>query len=179
MAKLTPKQFRFADEYLIDLNATQAAIRAGYSPKTANEQGARLLANVSIQEYIAEMMALKDKALIAAQDEVLEYLTAVMRREYKENIVVTLTEEKSTYKPDNNGTMRKQTIKREIPSIVEIPAKLSDANKAAELLGKRYNLFTDKLKIEGQIPTVIVDDLRDSPIDVIGFAIDSEGEVNE
>ena len=179
MAKLTAKQKRFADEYLIDLNATQAAVRAGYSPKTARSAGAENLTKPYIQEYIAEMMVAKDKELIASQDEVLEYLTAVMRREYKENIVVTLTEEKSTYKPDNNGTMRKQTIKREIPSIVEIPAKLSDANKAAELLGKRYNLFTDKLKIEGQIPTVIVDDLRDNPIDVIGFAIDSEGEGNE
>ena len=55
--KLTDKQKKFVEEYLIDLNATQSAIRAGYSPKTANEQGARLLANVSIQEAIAESMA--------------------------------------------------------------------------------------------------------------------------
>ena len=54
MANLTPKQQRFVEEYLIDLNATQAAIRAGYSEKTANEQGSRLLANVSISEAIAE-----------------------------------------------------------------------------------------------------------------------------
>ena len=57
MARLTAKQKRFCDEYLIDLNATQAAIRAGYSARTANEQGARLLANVSVQEYIARKMA--------------------------------------------------------------------------------------------------------------------------
>ena len=54
MANLTPKQQRFVEEYLIDLNATQSAIRAGYSEKTANEQGSRLLANVSISEAIAE-----------------------------------------------------------------------------------------------------------------------------
>ncbi|QIL41015.1 terminase small subunit [Pedobacter sp. HDW13] len=53
MRELTEKQKRFCEEYLIDLNATQAAIRAGYSIKTANEQGARLLANVSIQSYMS------------------------------------------------------------------------------------------------------------------------------
>ena len=56
MGKLTPKQQLFVDEYLVDLNATQAAIRAGYSPKTANEQAPRLLVNVSIQKLISEAM---------------------------------------------------------------------------------------------------------------------------
>ena len=56
-AKLTEKQQRFVDEYLIDLNATQAAIRAGYSVKTANEQGSQNLAKLSIQQAIAEQMA--------------------------------------------------------------------------------------------------------------------------
>jgi phage terminase small subunit len=56
MSKLTPRQARFCDEYLIDLNATQAAIRAGYSPRTANQQGARLLANVKIQAALGERM---------------------------------------------------------------------------------------------------------------------------
>ena len=54
---MTDKQARFCEEYMIDLNATQAAIRAGYSPKTANEQAARLLANVSIQNRIAQLQA--------------------------------------------------------------------------------------------------------------------------
>lgn len=51
---LTDKQKRFCDEYLIDLNATQAAIRAGYSPKTAEQTASRLLRNVKVQEYIAK-----------------------------------------------------------------------------------------------------------------------------
>lgn len=79
--KLSEKQKRFCDEYLIDLNATQAAIRAGYSQGTASEQSSRLLTNVKIQNYIAERMAQKDSELIASQDEVLQYLTKVMRRE--------------------------------------------------------------------------------------------------
>ena len=110
MAKLTAKQQRFCDEYLIDLNGTQAAIRAGYSPKTATQAAARLLTNVKVQEYIAKRMAEKEKALIADQDEVLKYLTATMRREKKECIVVTTSEERSMYVPDDNGTMRKQTV---------------------------------------------------------------------
>jgi phage terminase small subunit len=70
--ELTDKQQRFCDEYLIDLNGTQAAIRAGYSQKTANEQAARLLANVSIQEYVSKRKsALVSKTQIT-QEMVLE-----------------------------------------------------------------------------------------------------------
>ena len=72
MAKLTAKQQRFVEEYLIDLNATQAAIRAGYSPKTANEQGARLLANASVQEAIAKAMAERSRRTGISQDRVIQ-----------------------------------------------------------------------------------------------------------
>lgn len=145
---MTPKQKRFCDEYLIDLNATQAAIRAGYSEKTASVIAAENLRKPNISEYIRIRLAEKEKSLIADQDEVLQYLTSVMRREKTESIVVTLSEEKSTYVPDDNGTMRKQTIKKEVPKIIEIPAKLSDANKAAELLGKAYGIYTDKVETD-------------------------------
>lgn len=145
---LTEKQKRFCDEYLIDLNATQAAIRAGYSPKGMNKRVSRMMANDGIQEYIKERMDEKEDELIADQDEVLKYLTATMRREKKECVVVTIKEKKSMYVPDEKGTMRKQTVEKEAPKIIEIPAKLSDANKAAELLGKRYALFTDKVETD-------------------------------
>ena len=93
----------------------------------------------------------------------MKYLTAVMRRELSEHVVVTVSEEKSYYEPDSNGTMRKRTEKREMPQIVEIPARLADANKAAELLGKRYSLFTDNIDVSGPIPIVISggDELED------------------
>lgn len=146
--KLSEKQKRFCDEYLIDLNATQAAIRAGYSQGTASEQSSRLLTNVKIQNYIAERMAQKDSELIASQNEVLQYLTKVMRREEKENVVVTLQTETSDYKADDTGVMRKYTTKKESVKVVEIPTKVSDANKAAELLGKRYQLYTDKVQAD-------------------------------
>ena len=106
------------------------------------------LAKPNIREYIDNRLAEKEKALIADQNEVLKYLTATMRREKKESVVVTTSEERSVYVPDDNGTMRKQTVKKETPQIVEIPARLSDANKAAELLGKAYGLYTEKVEAD-------------------------------
>lgn len=135
---MTDKQRLFCDEYLIDLNATQAAIRAGYSEKTAFSIGNENLKKPYIQEYIQKMLAEKEDALIAKQDEVLKYLTATMRRENLESIVVTCKEHKSWY--DEKG--KKQIEDKEVPTAVEIPTKVSDANKAAELLGKYYTLFT-------------------------------------
>lgn len=150
--KLTAKQQRFCDEYLIDLNATQAAIRAGYSEKTAKQIGNENLTKPAIKEYIEKRMAEKEKGLIADQDEVMRYLTAVMRREKTESVVVTLNKETSTYVPDAEGKMRKQTIKEEVPEIVKIPAQLRDSNKAAELLGRAYGLYTEKVEMDIAIP---------------------------
>ena len=148
MAKMTAKQKRFCDEYLTDMNATQAAIRAGYSDKTAAVIATENLRKPNISEYIEKRMAEKEKQLIADQDEVMKYLTAVMRREKTESVVVTLQEEKSTYVPDENGTMRKQTVKQTVPKVVEVPAMLKDANKAAELLGKAYGIYTEKIETD-------------------------------
>lgn len=145
---MTEKQKRFCDEYLIDLNATQAAIRAGYSKKTARAIANENLTKPYIKEYIEKRMIEKEKELIADQDEVMKYLSAVMRREKTESVVVTLSKEQSTYVPDEKGTMRKQTVKEDIAQVVEIPARLSDANKAAELLGKAYGLYTDKVETD-------------------------------
>lgn len=155
---LTAKQQRFCDEYLIDLNATQAAIRAGYSEKTAAVIAAENLRKPYIAEYIEKRMAEKEDALIAKQDEVLKYLTSVMRRELPEHVVVTLAEEKSYYAQDEDGKMRKRTEKKEFPEVVKIPPRLSDANKAAELLGKRYGIYTEKVDVAGAVPVVITGD---------------------
>ncbi len=161
--KMTTKQKLFCDEYLIDLNATQAAIRAGYSQKTAGAMGAENLKKPYIREYIDKRLAEIEDALVAKQDEVMKYLTSVMRREKKEHVVVTLSRETSTYVPDDEGKMRKQTIKEEIPEVVEIPTPVKDSNKAAELLGRAYGIYTDKVDVEGAIPVIIsgADDLED------------------
>lgn len=143
MANMTPRQKRFADEYLIDLNGTQAAIRAGYSKKTANEQAVRLLANISVKEYIEARMAEKEKELIADQDEVLQYLTRVLR-----------------------GNSEAAVLARDEIGADRVITKQPDEKerlKAAELLGKRYSLFTDKIHTDAPIPVVITgaDDLED------------------
>lgn len=156
--KMTDKQKRFCDEYLIDLNATQAAIRAGYSKKTARKIGQENLTKLDIKKYIEKRMAEKESELIASQDEVMKYLTAVMRRQKTESVVVTLKEETSKYIPDENGTMRKQTIRREVPEVVKIPAMLRDSNKAAELLGKAYGIYTDKVETDIDMDLNIVID---------------------
>ena len=162
-SKLTQKQQRFCDEYLIDLNATQAAIRAGYSEKTARVIGQENLLKPAIKEYIENRMAEKEEALVAKQDEVMKYLTAVMRREKCENVVVTVSEKHSFYEPDAEGNMRKRTEEKETPVVVEIPARLSDANKAAELLGKAYGLYTDRVEQEVDMDLNVTVDYGEEP----------------
>lgn len=129
--KLSARQRRFCDEYLIDLNGTQAVIRAGYSKTGANSTAVRLLANPTIKKYIEQQLNQKHKETIASQDEVLEYLTSVMRRQQKEHIV------------SMNG------------AITEIPNTVRDANKACEMLCRRYALFNDKVNFDGAIPVII------------------------
>lgn len=146
MANLTHKQQAFVDEYLIDLNATQAAIRAGYSKRTAKQIGTENLAKPDISRAIKERMDEKESKLIAKQDEVLRLLTATARREEKESVVVTIKKSVSKWVDG-----KKQTVEEEEPKIVEIPAKLMDANKARELLGKYYALWTDKQQLDAKI----------------------------
>ena len=141
---MTEKQKRFCDEYLIDLNATQAAIRSGYSAKTAKQIGQQNLTKLDIQEYINKRLAEKEAELIADQDEVLQTLTRVLRRQEMYTVVVTCKERSSKY--DEKG--KKVTIEKEVPQLVQVPTKVSDLNKAAELLGKRYALFTDKVETD-------------------------------
>jgi len=159
---LTEKQKRFADEYLIDLNATRA-YKAAYpnvkKDETARVNGSRMLTNANVKSYIDKKLEEIQSDKTADAQEVMEYLTSVMRREKNEFIVVTCKERISDY--DENG--KKRIIEKEMPEVVEIPAKLSDANKAAELLGKRYRLFVDK--VEADVNQVVVfsgeDELED------------------
>ena len=142
---LTEKQKRFCDEYLIDLNATQAAIRAGYSKKTANRTGPENLSKLVIKAYIAAKMAEKDAELIAAQDEVMKHLTAAMRGEITEEVVVV--------EGTGDGCSDARVVDKQISA--------RDRLRAAELLGKRYQLFTDKVDVTGAMPVVLVDDVPD------------------
>ena len=130
MARLNKRQKRFCDEYLVDLNATQAAIRAGYSAKNARNIASENLAKPNISEYIAERMKQKEDELIADQNEVLRYLTAVMRGESESEVVVV--------EGVGEGRSRARTV-----------GKAPDEKerlRAAELLGKAHSIFTDKVE---------------------------------
>ena len=144
---MTEKQKLFCEEYLIDLNATQAALRAGYSEKTAYSIGNENLKKPEIQEYIQKRLKEKEDALIAKQDEVLKTLTRIMRREEQEAVVVTCKKHNTYY--DDKG--KKVVADVEEPIIVNTPTKVSDVNKAAEMLGKYYALFTEKLNVDGDM----------------------------
>lgn len=130
---LTDKQKRFCDEYLIDCNATQAAIRAGYSKKTAHVIGNENLNKPKIRTYLEERMAEKEKGLIATQDEVLRYLTSVLRGESEaEDLAVEGT---------GKGFSKARNVRK-------APSEL-DRLKAAEQLSKCYGLYTrEKIAIE-------------------------------
>lgn len=144
---MTRKQKIFADEYLIDLNATRAYKVAYPSVKndaTAAAAAARLLRNVKVREYIEKRLAEKEDALIAKQDEVLQTLTRVLRRQELDTVVVTCKERRSGY--DENG--KKVIVEKEVPQLVQVPTRVSDLNKAAELLGKRYGLFKEAVDLE-------------------------------
>lgn len=155
---MTEKQKRFCDEYLIDLNATQAAIRAGYSPNGINKRVSRMMANDGIQEYIKKRLAEKEDALIAKQDEVLQTLTRVLRRQEMDTVVVTCKERRSGY--DENG--KKVIVEKEVPQLVQVPTRVSDLNKAAELLGKRYGLYAEKVDLDADAELHICIDYGES-----------------
>lgn len=128
MSKLTLKQKRFADEYIISANATAAAIKAGYSKKTARSIGQENLTKPDIKAYIDERLEKLESEKIATQEEVLQYLTSIMRGDQQEKTLISI------------GELGQK--------IVDIDVGAKDRIKAAELLGKRYRLFTDKVEMD-------------------------------
>ena len=141
---LSERQKRFVDFFIETGNETEAARRAGYSAKTARQIGSENLTKLDI--HIKARLSEKEKSRIASQDEVLETLTRVLRREEKETVVMM---RKRTMRTTVKGQSKTVTI--EEPVLVEIPTKICDLNKAAELLGKRYGLYTDKIDLAGPI----------------------------
>lgn len=133
--KLTNRQKRFCEEYLIDLNATQAAIRAGYSKKNANNIASENLAKPNIQKYLKERMDAKNNDLIASQDEVLQYLTRVMRDNTDSEQVVM--------EGIGEGVSMARTIR--------VKPSEKDKLKAAELLGKRYGAFVERTEVDQDV----------------------------
>ncbi|MCW2277745.1 terminase small subunit [Heliophilum fasciatum] len=159
---LTDKQARFVEEYLIDLNATQAAIRAGYSVKTANEQGSRLLANVSVRARIDERMAELSRRTGVNQERVIRELARIAFV----NAAGVINFDDATLLPtatdDDTAAIigvKVKTIPTPDGNAVEREIKFADKQKALELLGKRYGMWVDRQQVEGAVGVQIIDDI--------------------
>ncbi len=120
---MTPKQKRFCQEFVVDCNATQAAIRAGYSPKTARNTGSRLLTKEDITTEISQQTQQIAGSLKFKAEHVIEQLVNIAKID-----------------PDNGITL----------------CKFSDKNKALELLGKHFGLFSDKVEIHQEATPQVV-----------------------
>ena len=159
-AKLAEKEKRIIDYWLETGNATEAARRAGYTAKTESTMRSIGSNNLTkLAKYIQPLLEKRANERVASADEVLETLTRVLRRKEEETVVVTCRTRK-TYLDE---TGRRVTEEKEEPVIVKIGTPVREVNKAAELLGKRYNLFTDKLQVQEITPVVIdgANDLKD------------------
>lgn len=159
---MTKKQKRFVEEYLIDLNATQAAIRAGYSPKTANEQGAQNLAKLSIRDAIDKAMAERSRRTGINQDRVLLELAKIAFLNPVDVIDPETAMVKAGASRDDTACIsgvRIKTLSTKEGPIVEREVKFCDKLKALELLGRHLGLFMDKVKIEGGVQVVLYDDI--------------------
>lgn len=136
---MTDKQRKFCDEYLIDCNATRA-YKVAYpnikNDNVASAAGTRLLGNVKIKAYIDARLEEMSSAKVASAEEVMKYLTSVMRGECTEQIPLLIGEG--------------------IQKLADKDIGAKERLKAAELIGKRYGLFSDKVNIEGTLPVMIV-----------------------
>lgn len=144
---MNARQELFCEEYLKDMNATQAAIRAGYSEKTAYSQGQRLLKNVEIKNKLQGIREKIQDENIATIKDIEEFLSLSMNGEMEEEVVSVAGE--------GEGYSKVVKSKKQI--------SLRDRIKAAELLGKRYGMWTDRLETDGGVNIVISgsDELED------------------
>ena len=140
--KLNIKQKAFADYFIETGNAYQSAIKAGYSENYAKGNVIKLLENESVKAYIDERMKQIESDRIAKAEEVLAFLSSSLRGEVLEEVVTTETVD---------GMIKPLILKKQLSA--------KDRIKAAELLGKRYALFTEKVDLEGNIGVTIIDDI--------------------
>ena len=167
--QITDRMKKFVDEYLIDFNATQAAIRAGYSPDTANEQGSQLLARPDIRELVAEGQRAIAERTQTFQDNAVDELKIVGFSDLADFLTVKdggIVEQKPFNELTKEQTKCIKKIKQTVRSshsadgtilhqtaVIEI--ELHDKLKALELLGRHLGMFNDTLRLEGALPLTI------------------------
>lgn len=161
---MTAKQKRFCDEYLVDLNATQAAIRAGYSATSANQIGTENLAKPCIRACIDKALAEQSKRTGVNADRVVRELARIAF--VKADDVISMTD--ATIKPDASrddlAAIASVKVKQTYGDYegIEREVKLCDKIKALELLGRRLGMFTDNINLSGDLGVQLIDDIPKS-----------------
>lgn len=161
--RMTKKQKAFCEEYLIDLNATQAAIRAGYSVDSAKEIASENLTKPNIRTYIDTKLAERSKRTGINADRVIQELAKIALL----NITDVVNADDATIKGEagREDTAAILSVKvKKIPTdsgtIVEREVRMNDKIKALELLGKHLGMFKDKVELSGELGVQIIDDIK-------------------
>ena len=159
--KLTEKQKRFADEYLIDLNATQAAIRAGYSPKWAGTNVDKLLKNTKIRAYIDKRMAEHSRRTGVTQERIIRELARIAFLDPTQLVNMETAELLNDAAADDRAAIASVKVKTMSgeTEMVEREIRFADKLKALELLGKRFGMWLDRQQVDVQGAVQIVDDV--------------------
>lgn len=151
--ELNAKQQKFVDEYALTGNATQSAINAGYSEKSADTTGSRMLRNDKVSAYLEALRKEMMTESILTGEEVLHHLSQIALGNTLETDYVI--NKRAEYIENENNPSKLQLVYNENTIKVEKPPKISDRNKALELLGKHHKLFTDKQEVAVTTPTFI------------------------
>lgn len=165
MAKLSKKQQAFVDEYMIDLNATQAAIRAGYKRSEYTDTNAsKLLENTRIAEEIEKRMAERSKRTGINQDRVVQEIAKLAFVNAADVIDIDSATVLPDAKPEDLACIQSVKIKRTTKGknvIEEREVRFYDKKGSLELLGRHLGMFKDKLEIDADAEVTIIDDLKD------------------
>lgn len=158
---MTDKQKRFVEEYLIDLNATQAAIRAGYKPNNADKVGIELLGKTRVSEAIAKAMADRSKRTGVNADRIVTELAKIAFANAGDIIDPVNGCIKEDATPEDLAAIQSIKVKTTDGakmSSMEREVKLSEKTKALELLGKHIGMWNDKIDVNVTLPVVISGD---------------------
>lgn len=163
---MRPKQQRFADEYLIDLNATQAAIRAGYSPRSAGVTGARLLKNARVRAYVDTRLAEMGRRTGVNQERILRELARIAFVNPPDVVSIENATLKRGASKDDTAAIASVRVKRiptDVGEGIEREIRFYDKNRALELLGKAFGMWVDRRQTDLTAQVQIVDDVPPAP----------------
>lgn len=175
---LTPKQQRFVEEYLVDLNATQAAIRAGYSQKTAQEIGSENLSKPIIRQAVEAAVAARSDRTRVTADDVVRELKRVAFLDPRRVLSwgpqgVTVRPSESLSADDAAAVAEASQTVTEAGGTVRV--KLADKLRALELLGKHLGMFVDRQQVDSTARVVVVEEIVDGDDPAAGPAPPAAG----